>query len=37
MQYTRRCENYYDGIITMDEVDGVSEDLIEAVKLILSR
>ena len=25
------------GIITMDELDGFSEDLIEAVKLILSR
>ena len=25
------------GIITMDELDGFSEDLIEAVKLILNR
>lgn len=25
------------GIITMDELDGFSEDLIDAVKLILSR
>ena len=25
------------GIITMDELDGFSQDLIEAVKLILSR
>lgn len=26
-----------DGVITMDELDGFSEDLIDAVKLILSR
>lgn len=26
-----------DGVITMDELEGFSEDLIDAVKLILSR
>ena len=26
-----------DGVITMDELDGFSEDLIEAIKLILGR
>ena len=26
-----------DGVITMDELEGFSEDLIEAVKFILSR